>query len=121
MLKCNNQLNVEGEKMKRLLIAVASVLSLVSVIPVFADESTNQKPKKAETNFETMKADYLTTIDKRLSSIEKQKTCVQQSKNQETLRDCIWQHKANMKKPRKDMSKRGGPIGTDRKMHAQTE
>jgi hypothetical protein len=121
MFKTNNQLNVEGENMKRLLIAVASVLSMVSVMPVFADESTSQRPQNAEANFETMKADYLTKLEKQLSSIEQQRTCVQKAKNQEDLKACIWHHKAEMKEPRKDMSKMGGSIGTDRKMHAQTK
>ena len=70
---------------------------------------------------ETMKADYLTKIQKRLSSIEQQKTCVQKAKNQEDLQACIWTHKAEMKNPRKDMSKTGSSMDSDRKMPSQTE
>lgn len=97
----------KGGIMKRVVIAVAAVLSLVLALPAFAIEGI-QLPKETGINFEQMKADYLKKLDERVNSLQQEKTCVQAAKNRDDVKTCRSQHKAKMKDRRDDMRMRGG-------------
>ena len=96
--------------MKRVVIVVAAVLSLVFVVPAFAIEGS-QPPKETGLNFEQMKADHLKKLDERMTSLQEEKTCAQAAKNQDDLRACRAKHKAEMKEYRDEMRRGGGPGG----------
>jgi hypothetical protein len=107
--------------MKRTVITVASILSLVSIIPAFADEMSGQSPQDQQTNFEAMKSDYLAKIDERMNSLERQKECVQNALKEEDLRSCLRQHRDEMNANRKNMRKKGRPIGLGEQVTPQAE
>jgi hypothetical protein len=92
--------------MKRAVIAVAAVLSLVFAVPAFAVEgirpSTGTVP-----DFEQMKADHLKRLDDRINSLQEEKACAQAAKNQDDLRACRPKYKAEMRK----RGGTGGPGG----------
>ncbi len=94
--------------MKRVVIAVAAVLSLVFAVPAFAIEGS-QPPEETVLNFEQMRDDHLKKLDERMNSLQQEKTCVQAAKNQDDLRACRAKHRAEMKKYRDEMRKGGGP------------
>ncbi|MFZ3135826.1 MAG: hypothetical protein WA126_00370 [Thermodesulfovibrionales bacterium] len=96
--------------MKRAAIVAAVVLSLVFAVSAFAIEGS-QPPGETAPNFEQMKADHLKKLDDRMTSLQKEKVCVQAAKNQDDLRACRSTHKADMKENRDEMRKRGGPGG----------
>jgi hypothetical protein len=97
----------KGGIMKRVVIAVAAILSLVFALPAFAIEGV-QPPKETGINFEQMKADHVKKLDERINSLQQEKTCVQAAKNQDGLMTCRTKHKDNMKEFRDEMRKRGG-------------
>lgn len=96
--------------MKRVVIAVAAVLSLVVALTAFAIEGI-QPPKETGINFEQMKADHLKKLDERMNSLQQEKTCVDAAKNHDDLITCRSKHKADMKGYRDGMRKGGGPYG----------
>jgi len=96
--------------MKRVVIAVAAVLSLVFAIPAFAIEGI-QPPKETGINFEQMKADHLKKLDERMNSLQQEKTCVEAAKNRDDLITCRSKHKAEMKGHGDEMRKSGGLYG----------
>jgi hypothetical protein len=100
----------EGGIMKRAPIVAAIVLSLVFAVSAFAIEGSEQLGQTAP-NFEQMKADHLKKLDDRMTSLKKEKVCVEAAKNQDDLRVCRSAHRADMKENRDDMRKRGGHGG----------
>ena len=99
--------------MKRAAIVAAVVLSLVFAVSAFAIDR-GQPLGETAPNFEQMKADHLKKLDDRMTSLQKEKVCVEAAKNQDDLRACRSTHKADMKENRDDMRKRGshgGPGG----------
>ena len=96
--------------MKRVVIVVAAVLSLVFVVPAFAIEGS-QPPKVTGLNFEQMKADHLKKLDERMNSLQQEKICAEAAKNQDDLMTCRSKHKVDMKGHRDEMRKSGGPAG----------
>jgi len=96
--------------MKRVVIAVAAVVSLVFALTAFAIEGV-QPPKETGVNFEQMKADHLKKLDERMNSLQQEKTCVQAAKNQDDLTTCRSKHKTEMKGHRDEMRKSGDPYG----------
>ncbi len=96
--------------MKRVVIAVAAVLSLVFTVPAFAVEG-NQPPAGTVPNFEQIKADHLKRLGDRINSLQEEKVCAQAAKNQDDLKACWSKHKGEMKEQRDEMRKRGGPGG----------
>ena len=100
----------KGGIMKRVVIAVAAVVSLVFALTAFAVEGV-QPPKETGVNFEQMKADHLKKLDARMDSLQQEKICVQAAKNQDDLMTCRSKHKADMKGNRDEMRKGGGPYG----------
>ena len=100
----------KGGIMKRVVIAVAAVVSLVFALTAFAVEGV-QPPKETGVNFEQMKADHLKKLDARMNSLQQEKTCAQAAKNQDDLMTCRSKHKAEMKGNRDEMRKGGGPYG----------
>jgi hypothetical protein len=98
--------------MRRGVIAVSTVLSLVFAVPAFAVDGT-QPPKETAPTFEQIKADHLKKLDERLNSLQQERVCAQAAKNQDELRACRAKHKAEMKEHRDDMRMRGpgGPGG----------
>jgi len=96
--------------MKRVVIAVAAVVSLVFALTAFAIEGI-QPQKETGINFEQMKADHLKKLDERMNSLQQEKTCVQAAKNQDDLMACRSKHKAEMKKYHDDMRQKVGPGG----------
>ena len=93
--------------MKRAVIAVAAVLSLIFAGLAFAAESIQPSAGNAP-NFEQMKADHLKRIDDRIKSLQEAKVCTQAAKNQDGLRACWSKHKPEMKKHHDEMRRRGG-------------
>jgi hypothetical protein len=100
----------KGGLMKRVVIAVAAVLSLVFAVTVFAVEG-NQPSKEAGPSFEQMKDDHLKKLDARMTSLQQEKTCVQAANNQDDLKTCRAKHRAEMQGQPGEMRKRGGPGG----------
>ncbi len=100
----------KGGIMKRVVIAVAAVLSLVFALPAFAIEGI-QPQKETGINFEQMKADHLKKLDERMNSLQQEKTCVGAAKNRDDLITCRSKHKAEMKGHRDEMRKSGGLYG----------
>ena len=100
----------KGGIMKKVVIAVAAVVSLVFALTAFAVEGV-QPPKETGVNFEQMKADHLKKLDGRINSLQQEKTCVQAAKNQDDLMTCRSKHKAEMKGHGDGMRKGGGPYG----------
>ena len=99
--------------MKRGVIAVAAVLSLVFVVPAFAVDGS-QPPTATATNFEQMKADYLKKLDDRMTSLQQEKTCVQAAKVLDDFKACKPKfNKTDMKERRDEMRMKGhgGPAG----------
>lgn len=96
--------------MKRVVIAVAAVLSLVFALPAFAIEGI-QPPKETGITFEQMKADHLKKLDERMNNLQQEKTCVEAAKNQDDLITCRSKQKAKMKERLDEMRKSGGPYG----------
>jgi hypothetical protein len=100
----------KGGIMKRVVIAVAAVVSLVFALTAFAVEGV-QPPKETAVNFEQMKADHLKKLDVRINSLQQEKTCVQAAKNSDDLITCNSKHKADMKGYRDGMGRGVGPYG----------
>jgi hypothetical protein len=98
----------KGGIMKRVVIAVAAVVSLVFALTAFAVEGV-QPPKETGINFEQMKADHLKKLDERMNSLQQEKTCAEAAKNHDDLMTCRSKHKADMKGHRDEMRKGGGP------------
>jgi hypothetical protein len=98
--------------MKKVVIAVAAVLSLVFAVTVFAVEG-DQPSKEASPSpsFEQMKDDHLKKLDARMTSLQQEKTCVQAANNQDDLKTCRAKHRAEMQGQPGEMRKRGGPGG----------
>ncbi len=96
--------------MRRVVIAVAAVLSLAFALPAFAIEGI-QPPKETGINFEQMKADHLKKLDERMNYLQQEKTCVEAAKNQDDLITCRSKQKAEMKERRDEMKKRGVTAG----------
>ena len=96
--------------MKRVVIAVAAVVSLVFALTAFAIEGI-QPQKETGINFEQMKADHMKKLDERMNSLQEEKTCVQGAKNQDDLTTCRSKHKAEMKGHGDEMRRGGGPYG----------
>ena len=92
--------------MKRAAIVAAVVLSLVFAASAFAIEGSEPAP-----NFEQIKADHLKKLDDRMTSLQKEKVCVEAAKNQDDLRACRSKHKAEMTGHGDQMGKRGGHGG----------
>ncbi|MBS1112755.1 MAG: hypothetical protein H6R42_14 [Nitrospirae bacterium] len=92
--------------MRRGIIAVAAVLSLLSAVPAFAVDGS-QPPQETGINFEQMRSDHLRKLDERINSLKQEKTCVQAAKNQDDLRACRAKHRAEMKDRGHEMRKRG--------------
>ena len=74
----------KGGIMKRVVIAVAAVLSLVFALTAFAVEDV-QPWKETGVNFEQMKVDHLKKLDERMNSLQQEKTCAQAAKNHDDL------------------------------------
>jgi hypothetical protein len=104
---------VKGGLMKRGVIAVATVLSLVFVVPAFAVDGSQPATTTTAPNFEQMKADHLKKLDERMTSLQQEKTCVQAAKILDDLKACRAKHRAEMKEHRDDMRMKGhgGPAG----------
>jgi hypothetical protein len=100
----------KGGIMKRVVIAVAAVLSLVFALTAFAIEGV-QPPKETGINFEQMKANHLKNLDGRINSLQDEKTCAQAAKNPEDLTTCRSKHRAEMKGQRDGMRKGYGMGG----------
>jgi predicted S18 family serine protease len=100
----------KGGIMKRVVVAVAAVVSLVFALTAFAVEGV-QPPKETGVNFEQMKTEHLKKLDERMNSLQQEKTCAQAAKNQEDLMTCRSKHKVEMKGIRNEMRKGGGPYG----------
>jgi hypothetical protein len=100
----------KGGIMRRVVIAVAAALSLVSAVPAFAIEAS-QPAQETVPNFEQMKTGHLKNLDERINSLQQEKICVQAAKNQDDLMACRAKHKAEMKEHRDEMGMRGGPGG----------
>jgi hypothetical protein len=100
----------KGGIMKRVVIAVAAVMSMVFALPAFAAEG-GQPQKETEVSFEQMKANHLKQVDGRINSLQEEKTCVAASKNQDDLMTCRSKHKSEMKGQRDGRMKSGGPYG----------
>ena len=101
---------------KALAITMAILFALTITSVTFASEEKvappiegSQPMKEAGPNFEQMKADHLKKLDKRMNSLQQEKTCVQAAKNQDDLMACRSKHKAEMKKHRNDMGQKVGP------------
>jgi hypothetical protein len=95
---------------KREVIAVVTALSLMFAASAFAIEGV-QPSTETDTNFEQMKADNLKRLDDRINRLQQEKTCMQEAKNQDDLRNC---RRKNMgKRPgfRDEMRKSVGPAG----------
>jgi len=97
--------------MKKVVIAVAAVVSLVFALTAFAVEGV-QPPKETGVNFEQMKADHMQKLDARMNSLQQEKTCAQAAKNQDDLMSCRSKHKAAMKGRQDEMRMGGGPYGS---------
>jgi len=78
----------KGGIMERAVIVAAVVLSLVFAVSVFAIESS-QPPGATAPDFDQMKADLLKKLDDRMTSLQKEKVCVQAAKNQDDLTQII--------------------------------
>jgi hypothetical protein len=100
----------KGGIMKRVVIAVAAVVSLVFALTAFAVEGV-QPPKETGVNFEEMKAGHLKKLDARINSLQQEKTCAQAAKSQDDLMSCRSKHQAEMKGHGDGMRKGGGPYG----------
>lgn len=96
--------------MKREVIAVAAVLSLVFAVPAFAVEGI-QPSAGTVPDFEQMKTDHLKRLDDRINSLQEEKACVQSAKNKDDIRVCRSKHKVEMRGHVDEMRKRGGPGG----------
>jgi len=98
--------------MKRAVIAATVVLSLVFAVSAFAIEGTQPLGETAP-NFEQMKADHLKKLTDRITSLQKEKVCVEAAKNQDDLRACRSKHKAEMTGHGDQMGRggHGGPGG----------
>ena len=96
--------------MKRVVIAVAAVVSLVFALTAFAIEGV-QPPKETGVNFEQMKADHLKKLDDRMNSLQQEKTCVQAAKDRDDLMTCRSKHKTEMKGRHDEMRKSGSSYG----------
>ena len=96
--------------MKKAVIAAVAVLSLILAGLSFAVEGI-QPSAGTVPNFEQMKADHLKKLDDRMTSLQKEKVCVEAAKNQDDLRACRSKHKAEMKGHGDQMGKRGGHGG----------
>jgi len=96
--------------MKKAVIAAVAVLSLILAGLSFAVEGI-QPSAGTVPNFEQMKADHLKKLDDRMTSLQKEKVCVEAAKNQDDLRACRSKHKAEMTGHGDQMGKRGGHGG----------
>jgi len=96
--------------MKKAVIAAVAVLSLILAGLSFAVEGI-QPSAGTVPNFEQMKADHLKKLDDRMTSLQKEKVCVEAAKNQDDLRACRSKHKAEMKGHGDQMRKKGGHGG----------
>ena len=94
--------------MKQAFIAVAAAFSLIFAGLAFAIEGMQPSEREAPT-FEQMKAHQLKRLDDMINSLQKGKACSEAAKNKEDLRACRPKHKAEKKKHRGEMRKRGGP------------
>jgi hypothetical protein len=100
----------KGGIMKRGVIAVVAVLSLVFAVPAFAVEGI-QPSAGTVPDFEQMKTDHLKRLDDRINSLQEEKACVQAAKNKDDIRVCRSKHKVEMRGHGDEMRKRGGPGG----------
>jgi hypothetical protein len=96
--------------MKRVVIAVAAVVSLVFALTAFAIENV-QPPKDTGISFEQMKTNHMKKLDGRINSLQQEKTCAEAAKNQDDLMTCRSKHKAEMKGHGDGMRKGGGTYG----------
>ena len=101
----------KGGIMKRVVIAVAAVVSLVFALTAFAVEDV-QPPKETGINFEQMKVDHLKKLDERMNSLKQEKTCAQAAKNYDDMMSCRSKHKADMRGYRDEMRKGRGSYGS---------
>jgi len=92
--------------MKRLLIAVA--LSLVFVVPAFATEG-DQKPQAPDQNYEKIKSDVMSNLNKRLQRLQDEIACVQTTTNQQQLKEC--RDKFRAMEVQELQNRQGGPRG----------
>src|SRR4030042_6192855 len=99
---------------KALAITMAILFALTITSVTFASEEKvaspiegSQPTKETGPNFEQMKADHLKKLDERMNSLQQEKTCVQAARNQDDLMVCRSKHKAEMKKHRNEMGKKG--------------
>jgi hypothetical protein len=81
--------------MKRAVIAVTAVLSLIFAGLAFAAEGI-QPSKGTAPTFEQMKADHLKRLDYRIKSLQEEKACAQAAKNPDDMRACWSKHKTEM-------------------------
>ena len=114
-----NQSMAKGGIMKRVVIAVAAVVSLVFAVSAFAADI--QPSAGTAPNFEQMKADHLKMLDDRINGLQEERACAQAAKNQDELRACRSKHKAEMKEHRDEMKKKGGPGGPGGQVPPQTK
>jgi hypothetical protein len=106
-----------GDNMKKALAITMAILFTLAITSVtLAGEEKeappiegNQPTKETSPSFEQMQADHLKILDERINSLQREKTCVQAAKNQDDLKACRSEHKAEMGKHRYDMRKRVGP------------
>ncbi len=96
--------------MKKVLIAVAIVVSLVFAISAFAVEGS-PPPKAQCADFDQMKAFHMKKLDERINSLQEEKVCVQAAQSRDELKACRSKHKAEMKKHRDTMKKKRGSGG----------
>ena len=96
--------------MKRVVIAVAAVVSLVFALTAFAVEGV-QPPKETSVNFEQMKADHMKKLDGRINDLQQEKTCVEAAKNHADLTTCRSKHRPRYEKVSSYGGIGGGPYG----------
>jgi hypothetical protein len=100
----------KGGIMERAVIAAVVALSLVFAVSAFAIEGSQPLGDTAP-NFEQMKAGHLKMLDDRITSLQKEKVCVEAATNQDDLRACRSKHKAEMTGHGDQMGRRGGHGG----------
>jgi hypothetical protein len=103
---------------KALAITMAILFALIITSVTFASEEQvaptiegSQPTKETIPSFEQMKANHLKILDERINSLQQEKTCVQDAKNQDDLKACRSKHRSDMKKHRDYMRKGVGPGG----------
>jgi len=96
--------------MRRLVVVVAVVVSLVFAVSAFAVEGA--PPAKAQgADFDKVKAFHMKKLDDRINSLQQEKVCAEAAQNRDELKACRSKHKAEMKERRDAMKKKKGAGG----------